>query len=71
MDCEGQEWDVLMGINDSHWDIIKSIVMEVHDVNGRAEMVRKLLKEKGFSKITGEKEKSLEKTNLINLYAIR
>jgi len=71
MDCEGQEWDVLMGIDDSHWDMIRSIVMEVHDVNGRADMVIKLLKDKGFIKITGEKEKSLENTNLINLYAVR
>ena len=71
MDCEGQEWDVLMGINDEHWPLINSIVMEVHDVDGRANEVKSLLTQKGFSKIIGEKEKSLEQTNLINLYAVR
>ena len=71
MDCEGQEWDVLMGIEDEHWPLIESIVMEVHDVDGRADEVRSLLNQKGFTKITGEKEKSLEQTNLINLYAVR
>ena len=60
-----------MGINDEHWPLINSIVMEVHDVDGRANEVKSLLTQKGFSKIIGEKEKSLEQTNLINLYAVR
>ena len=50
MDCEGQEWDVLMGINDEHWPLINSIVMEVHDVDGRANEVKSLLTQKDLQK---------------------
>ena len=35
MDCEGHEWEVIKGINDNHWPIIQSIVMEVHDIDQR------------------------------------
>ena len=45
--------------------------MEVHDIDNRAEKVKTILKAKGFSKITLEKEKALETTDLVNIYALR
>jgi FkbM family methyltransferase len=71
MDCEGHEWEVLKGLSDAHWPKIKSIVMEIHDKDGRESKIRSILEKKGFKKITSEKEKSLENTDLINLFAIR
>ncbi len=71
MDCEGHEWEVIKGIKDEHWSIIQSIVMEVHDIDNRALKIKNLLHEKGFNKITKDKEKALEETNLINIYATR
>ena len=71
LDCEGHEWEVIKGISESNWPIIKSIVMEVHDIDNRAEKVKTILKDKGFSKITLEKEKALETTDLVNIYALR
>ncbi|MBL4704233.1 MAG: FkbM family methyltransferase [Flavobacteriales bacterium] len=71
LDCEGHEWEVLQGILEEDWPKIESLVMEVHDVNGRAAKTEALLREKGFNKITAEKEKALEETSLINLYALR
>ena len=71
LDCEGHEWEVIKGISESNWPIIKSIVMEVHDIDNRSEKVKTILKDKGFSKITLEKEKALETTDLVNIYALR
>ena len=71
MDCEGHEWEVIKGIEDQDWSKIKSIVMEVHNIDNRAKKVEIILKEKGFNKITLEKEKALENTNLVNIYALR
>ena len=71
IDCEGQEWEVLMGIDERHWDRIGSVVMEVHNNEGRLDKVRSLLQDKGFSKIVSEQEKALESTDLVNVYAVR
>ena len=71
MDCEGHEWEVIKGIKDQDWNKIKSIVMEVHNIDNRAQKVESILKDKGFNKITLEKEKALENTNLVNIYALR
>jgi hypothetical protein len=43
----------------------------VHDSEGRLDFVKNMLKEKGFSQITVDREKALEKTILYNLYAVR
>ena len=71
IDCEGQEWEVLMGIDDKHWGNIGSVVMEVHNKHRRLDKVRSLLQDKGFSKIVSEQEKALESTDLVNVYAVR
>lgn len=71
VDCEGAEWSVLQGIEDEHWPMIQSVVIEVHDISGRFEKVKKLLESKGFTKIHAEREKGLENTELYNLFALK
>lgn len=71
IDCEGAEWDVLIGIKDEHWPIIKSMVVEVHDLNGRLEKMKTLLKTKGFTRIFEEREAGLEQTPMYNLFVQR
>ena len=71
IDCEGAEWEVLMGIQAADWPKIQQVVVEVHDHDGRAEQVRALLQGHGFSRITAEQEKALEGTELINMFAVR
>lgn len=71
VDCEGAELNVLRGIEDAHWPLIKSAVIEVHDLNGRLETIKNLLKEKGFTSIYTEREQGLENTKMNNLYATR
>ena len=48
IDCEGAEWSVLNGISEEHWSRIKTIVIEVHDIDNRLDKIKKLLGEKGF-----------------------
>ncbi len=71
IDCEGAELQVLQGIKADHWPIIGKVVAEVHDVEGRLEVVTALLKSHGFSKIHTEKEKGFEDTHLTNIFATR
>ena len=63
--------EVLMGIEDEHWAKIHAIVMEIHDIESRAEIVEELLRNKGFTNLLFEKEEALIDTELINLYATR
>lgn len=56
VDVEGAEMDVLEGISDALWSRIQQLVVEVHNIDGRVEKVRRLLASKGFSKVVSEKE---------------
>jgi len=71
IDCEGAEWDTLMGIGDENWSKIKSFVIEVHDDNGRLDAVKKLLLDRGFSRQVVEQEAGLENSKMYNLFALR
>lgn len=71
IDCEGAEWSALQGIGEADWSKIQSLVIEVHDTNGRVNQVKNLLNEKGFSRIHTESESGLEGTAMFNLFALR
>lgn len=71
IDCEGAELQVLQGIKPEHWPLIGKVVAEVHDNDGRLDVVKKLLTDNGFTKISAEKEKGFEETKLINIFATR
>ena len=71
IDCEWAEWDVLQGIKSEDWPKIKSLVIEVHDENGRLNAVKELLHEKGFQQQTVEQEEGLENSKMYNLFALR
>jgi len=70
IDCEGLELKVLQGIKKNDWNKILSCVVEVHNINKRLDKICKLLEENGF-KIILEKEKSLKKTKLVNVFATK
>tara|TARA_B100002051_G_scaffold73262_1_gene69921 strand:- start:1128 stop:1922 length:795 start_codon:yes stop_codon:yes gene_type:complete len=70
IDCEGNELKVLNGIKDPDWDIIDQIVVEVHDIDGSLDYVKKLLNEKSY-KVDVIKEPSMQQTSLYNVYAYR
>ncbi len=71
IDVEGEEYEVLQGINPNDWSKIKQIVAEVHDIEGRIDKIKALLKSNGFN-ITVEKNSLIPATlNTFNLYAVR
>lgn len=71
VDCEGAELSVLKGIQPEHWGMIQSVVVEVHDVNDRLNIIRKMLTDNGFGTIHVEQEQGLESTRLFNIFAVR
>jgi FkbM family methyltransferase len=48
IDVEGAEIDVLHGIDPQHWPLIRHMVMEVHDLDGRLEEACDLLRDRGL-----------------------
>jgi FkbM family methyltransferase len=71
IDVEGAEWLVLAGIQDHHWPLIRSVVVEVHDVDGRLARVRAALAERGFSRIAIDQEDLQRPFGVHNVYALR
>jgi FkbM family methyltransferase len=71
VDCEGAEYDVLLGIENYHWPLIKQVVVEVYNLDNRLDKITALLKEKGFSQVTVEEEDAMRASNLYNVYAIK
>lgn len=71
VDVEKSELDVLLGIEEPDWEIIKQVVIEVHDLDNRVKKITTLLKEHGLSKITIEQEPIFKGSNIFNLYALR
>ncbi len=68
IDVEGSEYDVLSGIADEHWTLFKQLIIEVHDINGRVQLIKDLLTSKGFSVVVDQEEWELHK--LMNIYTI-
>ena len=61
----------LIGIGEQNWTKVNSIVVEVHDENGRLNQVKTLLQDKGFNRITVEQEEGLENSKMYNLFALQ
>ena len=71
VDCEGAELGVIKSIDNVDWPKIQSLVVEVHDSNGRLDTIKNILKEQGFTSLYVEREAGLEDTQLFNLFATR
>ncbi|KAG6033291.1 hypothetical protein E4U19_006549 [Claviceps sp. Clav32 group G5] len=48
IDVEGAELDVLRGLDDDHWELVRRIVMEVGDEHGDLAAAETLLRGRGF-----------------------
>jgi acyl carrier protein len=70
IDVEKAEWSVLQGIDAEDWPKIRQVAIEVHDIAGRLEAVRTLLRERGFE-VAAEQERWLTGTAIHCLYARR
>jgi nonribosomal peptide synthetase DhbF len=70
VDVESAEYEVLQGIDAAHWPLIRQLVVEVHDVDGRLERVLTLLRGLGYE-VTCAQDQLLDNTALYNVYANR
>ncbi len=71
VDVEKSEEEVLAGLAEEHWPLVRQVVVEVHDAGGRRERIETLLARHGFV-VTAEREEGLgEGSPLVALYARR
>lgn len=70
IDVEKAELDVLAGIDDSHWNLIRQVAIEVHDVAGRVDTVKSLLERHGL-RVTVHQDPKLKATDLRDVIATR
>jgi FkbM family methyltransferase len=70
IDVERAELDVLDGISEADWPRISSIVAEVHDLDGRLEVVRRMLTRHSFD-VAVRQESWLAGTELWTIHAMR
>lgn len=71
LDIEGGELDALLGIDDEHWPLVRQVVAEVHDEDGRLARVESLLRDRGFTQVVVEQEPAFDRTWLHNVFARR
>jgi FkbM family methyltransferase len=71
IDCEGAELAVLQGIRAEHWAVVRKVVIEVHDIDNRREIIKNMLTNHGFAHIVEEQEAGFEQTTMINIFAHR
>jgi FkbM family methyltransferase len=71
VDVEGEELEVLRGIDEADWEKIGQIVVEVHDLGGRLEAVKDLLRAHGFGAPIIDKERAFDSLPFFNVYARR
>ncbi|MGC0419054.1 amino acid adenylation domain-containing protein [Embleya sp. AB8] len=70
VDAEKSELDVLTGIEPEHWPIIRQIVAEVHDIDGRRDLIVDLLRAHGFH-TTVDASAELAGTGMYSIHATR
>lgn len=70
VDVEGAELDVLRGVEAEDWPRIDRLAVEVHDVDGRLEEMRRLLTSAGFE-VRTDQEWPFEGTDVHMLHAHR
>ena len=71
VDVEKSELEVLRGIEERHWPIIRQVVLEVHDTEGAViDEVTSILRSQGFE-LAIEEEELLQESGLYNIYASR
>jgi FkbM family methyltransferase len=71
IDVERCEMAVLRGISPLDWAKIQQVVVEVHDLDGRVEQVKALLRGQGLEVLKVEQEDFFKGSENYNLYAKR
>jgi FkbM family methyltransferase len=71
IDAEGSELDILGGVRDEHWPLIRQVVMEIHDHDASVTPgVVNILESRGFRTLV-EQPDGLANSGVVNCYASR
>ncbi len=70
IDVEKAESEVLAGIDGPTWGLLRQIVVEVHDIDGRLSTVCALLRDRGFD-VSVHRDPRLARTPCFNVYGRR
>jgi 31-O-methyltransferase len=70
VDVEKSERDVLAGIRDEHWRLIRQVVVEVHDEDGALAEIQGILAKHGFEAAV-EQDPHLKGTTIFSVFARR
>ena len=71
IDVEGAELDALRGVASADWRRIDAVVVEVHDVDRRADAVEALLRAAGFTRIVTDEAVEGAPASCVTVYARR
>lgn len=71
IDAEKSELDVLLGIEEGHWGMIRQIFIEVHNRDNRLNIIQQHLQQHGFSKVISEQDEFFIGTEIHAIYASR
>jgi hypothetical protein len=71
IDVEGEEYEVLRGINQNDLPKIKQRVLEVHEIEDRIDKIQTLLESKKIQIIVEHNELVPSTLKIFNLYAVR
>jgi len=69
VDVEKAESDVFAGLGD-HWDKVRQLVAEVHDIDGRLDAMTAILHARGFE-VARDQDPTLAGTNVFTVYGTR
>ncbi len=70
IDVQKSEQEVLEGLEPRHWPLLRQIVIEVHDIDGRVAAIGQMLRARGFD-VTVQQELLYQQSNISILYGIR
>ncbi len=72
IDVERAELDVLAGLDDCDWPKVQQLVMEVHDIEDRLQVVEQLLRGQcAFATVVTVQAPQLQGSNLFTVYCTR
>ena len=71
IDVEGEEYEVLRGIEPNDWSKIKQIVLEIHDLGDRINRAKSLLESQKFQVTVEHNNLVPDALKIFNLYAVR
>ncbi len=70
IDAERSEMEILAGIRDEHWGLVRQIVLELQDEMGAMDKMLRLLSDRGFQVVT-EQDPLLKGTAVFGVFASR